>query len=140
MAWAQQRDHGGKRRLHGECTNKLWWFTRNQIITIIATSRKFIATLRVAAMIARLFSSRLPQTVKQFRVLSLRPMCVPPVRNFHSGRNAREDIMKFRLFAILGLLVGTAAVVTPVHAAGYVGLVHSDNNGDNSNQSGAIRA
>ena len=70
----------------------------------------------------------------QFRVLSLRPVCVPPVRNFHSWRNSREDIMKSLLLAILGLLVGTAAVVTPLHAAGYVGLVHSDINGDNSNQ------
>ena len=45
--------------------------------------------------------------------------------------------MKSRLlamFAVLGLLVGTVAVVTPVHAAGVTGFVHSDNNGDNGNQ------
>ena len=45
--------------------------------------------------------------------------------------------MKSRLlamFTVLGLLVGTVAVVTPVHAAGFTGFVHSDNNGDNGNQ------
>jgi hypothetical protein len=42
--------------------------------------------------------------------------------------------MKSRLlamFAVLGLLVGAATVVTPVHAAVFAGFVHSDNNGDN---------
>ena len=38
------------------------------------------------------------------------------------------------MFAVLGLLVGTVAVVTPVQAAGVTGFVHSDNNGDNGNQ------
>ena len=45
--------------------------------------------------------------------------------------------MKSRLltmFPVLGLLVGSVAVVTPVHAAGVTGFVHSDNNGDNGNQ------
>ena len=45
--------------------------------------------------------------------------------------------MKSRLlavFAVLGLLAGTAAAVTPVHAAVFTGFVHSDNNGDNGNQ------
>ena len=45
--------------------------------------------------------------------------------------------MKSRLltmFAVLGLLVGTVAVVTPAHADPSTGFVHSDNNGDNGNQ------
>ena len=45
--------------------------------------------------------------------------------------------MKSRLlamFTVVGLLVGTVAVVTPVRAAGFTGFVHSDNNGDNGNQ------
>ena len=45
--------------------------------------------------------------------------------------------MKSRLlamFAVLGLLVGSVAAVTPVHAAGFTGFVHADNNGDNGNQ------
>jgi hypothetical protein len=45
--------------------------------------------------------------------------------------------MKSRLlatFAVLGLLAGAAAVVTPVHAAVFTGFAYSDNNGDNGNQ------
>jgi hypothetical protein len=65
------------------------------------------------------------------------PRAVSPCQKLPLRRNSREDIMKSRLlamFAVLGLLVGTVAAVTPVHAAGFTGFVHSDNNGDNGNQ------
>jgi hypothetical protein len=45
--------------------------------------------------------------------------------------------MKARLrtmFAVVGLLAGTVAVATPVHAAVSTGFAHSDNHGDNGNQ------
>ena len=45
--------------------------------------------------------------------------------------------MKSRLlaaFVVLGMLAGTVAVATPVHAAVFTGFAHSDNNGDNGNQ------
>jgi len=45
--------------------------------------------------------------------------------------------MKARLlnkFAAVGLLVGTAAVLTPAHAAVSTGFAHSDKSGDNGNQ------
>jgi len=45
--------------------------------------------------------------------------------------------MKSRLlatFAVLGLLAGAAAVVSPSHAAVFTGFAHSDNNGDNAGQ------
>jgi hypothetical protein len=40
----------------------------------------------------------------------------------------------FKVFAVLSLLVGTAAFVAPVHAVNPTGFIHSDNNGDNGNQ------
>jgi hypothetical protein len=45
--------------------------------------------------------------------------------------------MKSRLlamFAVLGLLAGAVAAVTPVHAAVFTGFAHSDNNGENGSQ------
>jgi hypothetical protein len=50
---------------------------------------------------------------------------------FRLSHSQVKDIMKSRLltmFAVLGLLVGAVAAVTPVHADTSVGFAHYDNN------------
>ena len=57
--------------------------------------------------------------------------------HFRSGETTGGDIMKSRLlamFAVLGLLAGAVAAVTPVHAAVFTGFAHSDSNGENGSQ------